>query len=449
MIEHMSKVINSSKIRFVFHTVQSLRDRLEWYINIRWIALFGILASIPIGQDMFNFHLAYNSIILTAALLVVINIISTFALRFINYQSQYQEMIFAEIQILADLLIVSHVIHYAGGIDNPFFFLYILQVIFSGILFPGAGLRFLNAFIACALLTTWTILEYNGVVDQYLLTEEPITLRIMLTSLAAFYVTVFACVFIIHSFMKRYRDLKNIIDDKNLQLEKAMRERNKLFQFTAHEIKSPVTTIKTSLSVVRSLYGKYLNPEATQLLHRAERRSDQVLDMVKKMIEITHYHLSREIPQLETVDFQEWLCKTVTPHQSFASSKHINLSLAKLEQSIQIAIDTSALEKVVDNLVSNALRYTNEGGSVEVIPFADEKTFGFCVKDTGIGISGEEQKEIFKEFYRTPKAKEMEKIGTGLGLNLVKEIVRKHGGKIEVKSKVDQGSIFKIILPLG
>jgi two-component system, chemotaxis family, CheB/CheR fusion protein len=228
-----------------------------------------------------------------------------------------------------------------------------------------------------------------------------------------------------------------------------MRERNKLFQFTAHEIKSPVTTIKTSLSVLRSLYGKNINPEATQLLLRAERRSDQVLDMVKKMIEITHYHLSRETPQLETVDFQDWLCKTVTPHQSFAMSKHITLSVAKLEHNIQINIDASALEKIVDNLVSNALRYTNDGGSVEVIPFADNKIFGFIVKDTGIGISEEEQKEIFKEFYRTAKAKEMIKLGTGLGLNLVKEIVRKHNGKIEVKSKVDQGSDFKVIIPLS
>ena len=444
----MPKIINPSKIRFAFHTIQSLRERLEWYINIRWIALFGILASIPIGQDMLNFHLAYNNIILIAALLAIINIISTFTLRFINYQSQYQEMIFAEIQIVLDLIIISYIIHYAGGIDNPFFFLYILQVIFSGILFPGAGLRFLNAIIACALLTIWTVLEYNGIVNQYLLTDEPISLRLLLTSLAAFYVTVFACVFIIHSFMKRYRNLKNIIDDKNLQLEKAMRERNKLFQFTAHEIKSPVTTIKTSLSVLRSLYGKNLNPEATQLLLRAERRSDQVLDMVKKMIEITHYHLSRETPKLETVNYQEWLSNAVSPYQSLAASKNISLSITKLDRDVTIDIDTSAMEKAVDNLVSNALRYTNEGGSVEVIPFADEKNFGLSVKDTGIGISEEEQKEIFKEFYRTPKAKEMEKLGTGLGLNLVKEIVRKHDGKIEVKSRVDQGSEFKIILPL-
>ncbi len=444
----MPKIINPSKIRFAFHTIQSLRERLEWYINIRWIALFGILASIPIGQDMLNFHLAYNNIILIAALLAIINIISTFTLRFINYQSQYQEMIFAEIQIVLDLIIISYIIHYAGGIDNPFFFLYILQVIFSGILFPGAGLRFLNAISACALLTIWTVLEYNGIVNQYLLTDEPISLRLLLTSLAAFYVTVFACVFIIHSFMKRYRNLKNIIDDKNLQLEKAMRERNKLFQFTAHEIKSPVTTIKTSLSVLRSLYGTNLNPEATQLLLRAERRSDQVLDMVKKMIEITHYHLSRETPKLETVNYQEWLSNAVSPYQSLAASKNISLSITKLDRDVTIDIDTSAMEKAVDNLVSNALRYTNEGGSVEVIPFADEKNFGLSVKDTGIGISEEEQKEIFKEFYRTPKAKEMEKLGTGLGLNLVKEIVRKHDGKIEVKSRVDQGSEFKIILPL-
>ena len=248
--------------------------------------------------------------------------------------------------------------------------------------------------------------------------------------------------------MIRYRNLKNIIDDKNILLEKAMRERNKLFQFTAHEIKSPVTTIKTSLNVLRSLYGKDLRPEAKELVFRAERRSDQVLDMVKKMIEITYYHLTHEMPKLEQLDFHEWLCQAVNLHQSYATTKKITLFMTKMDKDFKVAIDKSALDKVVENLVNNALRYTNEGGSVEVIPFVSKKTFGFSVRDSGIGISDEEKKEIFKEFYRSQKAKEMEKIGTGLGLNLVQEIVRKHNGRIEVDSKLNQGSIFKVKLPL-
>ncbi|MEJ2053925.1 MAG: HAMP domain-containing sensor histidine kinase, partial [Calditrichaceae bacterium] len=326
--------------------------------------------------------------------------------------------------------------------------LYILQVIFSGILFPGGGLRFFNAVFASILLTVWTILEYHNFVKQYLLGDQPATLSVMITSLIAFYVTVFAGVYIIHSFMIRYRDLKNIIDDKNLLLHKSIRDRNKLFRFTAHEIKAPVTTIKSSLNVIRCVYEKQICPEALNLVLRAEKRSDQVLDMVKDMIEITHYHLSTDEPVLEHVDFQEWLCGVVQQHNGYAQNKNIRLSMIKTDSEINISIDKNAMEKVINNLVNNALRYTRESGSVEVIPFADGNHFGFTVSDTGIGIPEGELKEIFKEFYRGGKAREMEKLGTGLGLNLVQEIVRKLGGKIEVKSQLDKGSRFKIIFPL-
>lgn len=444
----MAKKRSSPKIKFAFHTVETLRERLEWYVNIRWIAIFGILASIPIGQEMFRFTLAYPKIILLATFLILLNIIYTFFVRFIKYQNEYQELTFAEIQILIDLMLISFLIHYAGGIDNPFFFLYIIQVIFSGILFPAAGLSYLNALIAALLLTCWTLLEHFGMVNQYFLGNEPISLQLSLTSLIAFYVTTFAGVYIISNFMLNYRTLKRLIDEKNLQLEKAMLERNKLFRFTAHEIKSPVTTIKSSLSVVRKLYGQELKPEVNDMIMRAESRSDQVLNMVKEMIEITQYHLATEKPSIEIVHLEKWLNQILVQHQSYAFHKAIHLSLESAKEEIVVAIDKSGLEKVFNNLLNNALRYTPEGGTVVIKPYKKEASFGFAIQDSGIGIAPEEMKNIFSEFYRGSQAKEMEKIGTGLGLNLANEIVKKNSGIIHVESELGKGSIFSVEMPL-
>jgi two-component system phosphate regulon sensor histidine kinase PhoR len=106
------------------------------------------------------------------------------------------------------------------------------------------------------------------------------------------------------------------------------------------------------------------------------------------------------------------------------------------------------MNKVVLNLVSNAIRYTPEKGSVTVRAFKSSARYGFTVKDTGIGIPPEDRDKVFQEFYRSKEAKKMEKIGTGMGLSMVKEIVEKNGGEIILESEVGKGSTFIVKFPL-
>jgi len=431
-----------------FHTVETLHDRLNWSINIRWSFIFGLLVSVPLGRDLFHFELAYQSILTFTLILFIINLSYFFMLRYIRFGSEWQELIFAEIQVIADLAIVSFLIHYAGGIDNPFFIFYLLEVIHSAILFPGRTLPYFNAVFASALLTIWTWLEYTGYVEFYALRPASPSLPIVIITLTAFYVTCFFGVYIINNFMLRYIELKQLIDDKNHQLEKAIQDRGRVFRFTAHELKAPISTIKSALEVVRKLYGKELKPEIFNMIQRAEGRSDQVLDIIKDMIEITHYNLGLETPRIEAVEFGEWLFEIITSHQSYAASKNINLFVTPLRKKVTLNFDKTSMEKVLNNLVNNALRYTPEGGNVLIEPILDSSHFGFAVRDSGIGIAEQDIPKIFDEFYRTKEAREMERIGTGLGLNLVQQIVRNNGGTINVESQFGRGSVFKVIMPI-
>jgi len=111
---------------------------------------------------------------------------------------------------------------------------------------------------------------------------------------------------------------------------------------------------------------------------------------------------------------------------------------------LNVTVDTNGFEKVVSNLVSNALRYTPSGGKVIVEPFVSYNSYGLIVKDNGIGIPKEDIEKIFEEFYRSKNARDAEQIGTGLGLNLVKEIVHHYKGEISVKSEIGIGSEFKV-----
>lgn len=430
-----------------FHTVASLKERLLWLSNLRWIAVISLLFCVPVAGEIFGFKLGFVEITNIAVFLIAVNLLYFFIARYYPFRNEYQELAFLELQILVDLIVISFVVHYSGGIGNPFYFLYLVQVILSGIIFPGKFLPYFNAIFATLLLTIWTILEHLIMVDRYLIREEPST-ALIITSLFAFYITNFAGIYIINNFMSGYRSLKRIIDEKNLQLEKAIKDRSRTFRFAAHELKSPMIAIQSTLEVVKSLFSDDLRPEVKDMVFKAERRTSQVLDMIKEMIAVTQYNLGMEKPVFKKVDFDEWLCDIVSHHIDYAKKKNIELIHKHLPYQFFITIDTNGIEKVVSNLVSNALRYTPSGGKVIVEIFVSDYSFGFKVKDTGIGIPKEDLEKIFEEFYRSKNAREMEQIGTGLGLSLVKEIVEHYSGEISVNSETGKGSEFKVEFPI-
>jgi len=431
-----------------FQTVATLKDRLMWYINLRWIAIIGIIISVPIAGKMLDLKIGFNEIINTSGVLFGINIIYVLIIRHLKFKNEFQELAFAEAQIVVDLLLLSFIVHFSGGIGNPFFFLYIVQVIFSGILFPGFVLPYVNALIAALLLTIWTFVEHVNPAGSYNLRNEPISLSIIITSLAAFYIINFAGIYIINNFMMSYRSLKKTIDEKNALLEKSIKDRNKAFRFAAHELKSPMIAIQSTLEVVKSLYAEELRKEVRNMVFKAEKRSSQVIDMIKEMIAVTQYNLKIEKPVIEEANFGEWLGHVVKQYNAFAVNKRIELVYDNLKKDICTKLDANGFERVAANLINNALRYTREGGKVTVTPFFGEEKFGFSVRDTGIGIPKEDLNKIFEEFYRSKNAKEAEQLGTGLGLSLVKEIVQFYGGQIFVNSELGKGSEFIVEIPI-
>ena len=431
-----------------FFSANDLRVRIGWYINLRWLAIIGVLVAVMISYSILHFRIAYNVLLSIVSVMIILNLIGFLLWRNLPLKDDFRELAFAEIQIIFDLFIISLLVYFSGGIQNPFFFLLIVFIILSGILFPGAILPYINATIAAFLLTLWSLLEFLGVLPQYSLEGNVITISYLLTVLSSFYIITFSGAYIINNFMIKYQSLKMVIDEKNSQLEHVIEERNKAFRFAAHELKSPMVAIKSTLDVVLSLYSEDMKPDIKNMVLRAERRSDQIINMVKEMISISQYNLGIEKQEFVTVEFDEWLTQLVLTFVDHAMQKNISLSIIHVNDDFIVDIDKSGLESVVSNLMTNAIRYTPCGGKVFVISFRKKNCFGFSVKDTGIGISEEDKVNIFSEFYRSKKAKEMEQLGTGLGLNLVKEIVKKNNGTINVESEIDKGSTFTVEFPL-
>ena len=436
-----------AKLILPFHTIDTLRTRIGWIINIRWVTVFGLLSVVPISQRMLHFQIAYPQLYIIAAILVGLNQIYFFLFRYYPFKSFRQEFAFTEIQLVIDLIIISFLVHYIGGIGNPFFFIYIVNIIISGVLFLG-NIPYLNAIIAALLLTIWSMLEYNGIVQNYTIRAEPIRLSVLITSLCAFYVLIFATTYVIKDFISGYRHLKKLIDEKSEQLEDTIKERDKIFRFTAHELKSPLTTLRSMLAVIEEVYSEKMDAEVADLISRAVVRTDQVLDMVKDMIDVTQYRHGVSERIIENIDFNNWIERIVSPFRVYADRKSIIITLNKLTPDMNINFDGQALEKVLTNLVNNAIRYSPEKASITITPFYKRFIYGFSVSDTGIGISETDLPKIFDEFFRSKNAREMERLGTGLGLSLIKQIVDNIGGKIFVESELGKGSTFTVEIPI-
>jgi len=429
-----------------FYTLDSLRARIGWIVNLRWIAVLGLLSAAPVAQIVFQFDLAFSQIYAIAAILIFLNLIYFFLYKFFPFKNFSQEFAFTEIQIIIDYVILSFLVHFTGGIGNTFFYFYIVHIIISGILFQGR-LPYVNAFLAVFLLTLWSLLEHFNFVATYHLTTTPVSFKVLVVSLCAFYLLVFTTTYVITDFINLYRGLKRIIDEKSSLLEKTINDRDRIFRFTAHELKSPLTTLRSMLAVIEEVYSEKLEPEVKDMIHRAVRRTDQVLMMVKDMIDVTQYRQGISQKMIEPTDFTDWIHKIVERQRAYAEDKKIELIFDSSISDIKVPLDCTAMEKVLANLVNNAIRYTPKGGKVTVRPFVKSTVYGFVVSDTGMGICHEDMAKIFEEFYRSKTAREMEQLGTGLGLCLVKQIVETFGGKIYVESEIGKGSTFTIEMP--
>ena len=134
---------------------------------------------------------------------------------------------------------------------------------------------------------------------------------------------------------------------------------------------------------------------------------------------------------------------------SYAERKRITFKLNSVEDEIIVYLDKDKIEKIITNILSNAFKFTANGGRIEVTIDKDENYVNIIISDTGIGIPKEKIAKIFDRFYQVDGSHTREQEGTGIGLSLTKELVELHKGKIEVESEEGKGTNVKVSIPLG
>jgi len=227
--------------------------------------------------------------------------------------------------------------------------------------------------------------------------------------------------------------------------QKHTEDKVRFFANTAHEVRTALTLIKAPIEELNkelnlSERGKHYLSLAIEQAGRLTTVSTQLLDFQKTDI-------GKEQLSLEMIDVVGLIANRLSMFESVAKSRNIELIYSYSPSTYPTAIDEPMMEKVIDNLISNAIKYSYPDSQVEILFTGSTQIWTLEVRDHGIGISPKAQKKLFKEFYRSENAINSKTIGSGIGLLLVKNYVELHNGNIHYVSQENKGASFTITVP--
>lgn len=214
----------------------------------------------------------------------------------------------------------------------------------------------------------------------------------------------------------------------------------------SHELKTPLASIRAYAETLK--LGALNDPENNmRFVERIEAQADILNQQIQDLIQLARVESAQTAFEIIKIDLQKLCQQCVDMFASQAKSLKVELALQRFDGTLEIEADYEAVRTIINNLISNALHYTPQRGSVTVMLTQDDRMATINVTDTGIGISQEHQARIFERFYRVDKARSRDMGGTGLGLAIVKHLAQAFGGNVELKSETGEGSTFSIHFP--
>ena len=433
----------------VFNTASMLR-RNKWLIRLRWIAILGLLTGIALlTYSQLGSTASINRITFLAGVLVICNLIYTV---FTRMHRQFNMLILVSllnIQMVVDLLLLTLLIHFTGSDESPLAFFYVFHIILASIMFPG-GFSYIYSFLVIILYSGLLILDQVGVIQHFCFLHEVHPVEdagVVVVKWGIAVITVFAAAYLAQNVTARHRRVYDSLKIANRKLQEINESKTTFFRFASHEMKAPIATIQSTLMVIEDVLDDKVDERVHDMLGRAIKRTSEVIAMLKDLADLTYGNF-QEHQKFESLDLKVILTELIENNRPDAERKQLVLSLETPKRDCVYWGDAVALKKIFLNLITNAIRYTPAGGQVNVSLLDRDNCFIFEVQDTGVGIPESEQVNIFKEFYRTARAREEVADGTGLGLAIVLRMVELHDGCITVNSKEGEGSRFTVTLPV-
>ncbi|MEM9389077.1 MAG: tetratricopeptide repeat-containing sensor histidine kinase [Bacteroidota bacterium] len=240
--------------------------------------------------------------------------------------------------------------------------------------------------------------------------------------------------------IKRKKDNAKITQKKN-ELAELNLQKDTLLNIMAHDLRAPFNRIVGLLDLM-----KVDKENTTQYIKMIEDMGKSGVDLIKNILEVNKLESGESAEVISTVNVEEFLREKIKNHQADAIAKQIAI---KSEINIRKNFSTNELylERIVDNLISNAIKYSNRDSEVKIKASKEDNQLAILVEDNGPGFTAEDKKNLFQKFKTLSARPTAGETSNGLGLSLVKTLVDKLGGEITLRSEVGFGSTFEVLLP--
>jgi len=470
--------------------------RIGVFVKMRWLAIAGVLIASLLATQVFDIRFSLVPIYIICAVMTLYNFLFLYQSRHLNAEASgwlpetlavplrllltipkatspliEKARATGNVHIIVDLAALTVLLHYTGGIENPFIFYFVFHVILAGIL-----LHYRVAY----LIATWAILlvlllvglEYYEVIPHVHLEgfaaaglhqQNSYILSVLIALSTCLYASAYMVTSISGELRKRQREVVALqqkgLTEKTRELEEAGKEvtkleegRQHLLRFLAiasHDLKAPLSAVQSYIQLMLGGFSGELTDKQKQMLNRSSTRITEQLELISDLLDISRIEGGQMVKEIEDVSLSQIVTDSVENVRAMATDKNIKLSIRMPPYLPKVKASGARLKQAITNLLGNAVKFTPENGAVLLRVTEQNGDILTEVMDTGTGISADDLPKIFDDFYR---GGDREKTGTGLGLSIVRRVVEAHGGKIRAESpnpedEQGRGSKFTFTLP--
>lgn len=439
----------------------SVRQRNLWFIKLRYGAVC-LLALLLVSLELFtNFSLTRTQLFAVTGITLCIlfyNLLLHKIRKRVNPGNRFNNLHLSLIQMILDLTTLTLLIHYTGGIETPFFMFYIFHMIIGSMILPGIVIYSITLAVIIS-FSTITFFEYSDLIPHHAipgLLSMPIynNLTYLLILLVVFSMMMIISVTLANKIARQLYESERQLWDSLNKLKDAEAEKQKYIMGVVHEIKTPVVAVQSILDLILQQFLGPVSDNVSDKLSRARNRTEEAVKLLNNILHISKIRLLDRLSS-EKIDIAAMLNDLICKYSSQAEVNKISLVLKSENEKVScIEGDRGLLEMSFSNLISNAIKYNHPDGIVEISVTHEKNFVQVNVSDNGIGIPQADINKVFDEFYRASNTRIIKFEGSGLGLSLVQQIIKRHGGRITLKSPSEIGSTespgttVEIILPI-
>lgn len=242
----------------------------------------------------------------------------------------------------------------------------------------------------------------------------------------------------------------NLIILHDITREKIIeRMKTEFVSLAAHQLRTPLSAIKWTLKTLLDEDLGKITLEQRDFIEKTYQSNERMISLINDLLNVTRIEEGRYLYKLTLVDIGEVIQMAVKPYKDEIVRKKIKFEFKRPQENLpQVSIDIEKVTLAIQNLLDNAVRYSQPGGEVTISLNRDKKNIEFSIKDTGVGIPKDQQERIFTKFFRATNVARIDTEGSGLGLFIAKNIIEAHGGKIWFESAEEAGATFHFTLPV-